>query len=320
VEGLRRSEGESGGPEPGAADLVAQLESLVDGPLAALRLVACGDAAVEVLREYLLAGRITSLYQSRCWAVEALAALGARDVLLAYLKQERPVSDPVLRLSEDAVESAAARALVAWPSDEVFSVLLERARARLLPGLVEALGAFQRVEAVPVLVRALEDDVCRRAAEDALRTAAPGAVPVLIRAALSPQPEAGDESPSSLLRRRSATTLLAGGHVDAGEWPRLRPLVLETDRALVVAAARLAARLAPPHDRRLAASRLTEIAGDAGWPLSADIEDVLAELGPDASDLVEAEIGRRSASPGSPQVLDSGLALLRRVLRRAARP
>jgi hypothetical protein len=319
VEGLRRSKSESGEPQPEAADLVAQLESLADGPEAVVRLVACGREAVGPLREYLLAGRITSLLQPRCWAVEALAALGARDVLLEYLRQERPEPDPVLRLSEDAVESAAARALVAWPSDEVFSVLLERARARMLPGLVEALGAFQRAEAVPVLVRALEDDVCRRAAEDALRTAAPGAVPVLIRNALSPMPEAGDESPSSLLRRRSAVALLTEVYVDAGEWPRLRPLLLEDDHSLVVAAARLAARLAPRHDRRLAASRLIEMV-DAGWPLSAGIEDVLAELGPDASDLVEAEIGRGSASPGSPQVFDSGLALLRRALRRAARP
>lgn len=318
MEGLRRSKSESGEPQPEAADLVAQLESLADGPEAVVRLVACGGQAVGPLREYLLAGRITSLFQPRCWAVEALAALGARDVFLEYLRQERPVSDPVLRLSEDAVESAAARALVAWPSDEVFSALLERARVRLLPGLVEALGAFRRTEAVPVLVRALEDDVCRRAAEDALRTAAPGAVPVLIRAALSPQPEAGDESPSSLLRRRSATMLLAEGEVDSDEWPRLRLLLLEDDHTLVVAAARLAARLAPRHDRRLAASRLIEMA-DAGWPLSADIEDVLAELGQDASDLVETQIGRRSTSPDAPLAFDPLLSLLRRVLRRTAR-
>jgi hypothetical protein len=230
------------------------------------------------------------------------------------------VSDPVLRLSEDAVESAAARTLVAWPSDEVFSVLLERASARLLPGLVEALGAFRWAEAVPVLVRALEDDLCRRAAEDGLRASGRDAVPALIQAALRPRPEPGDESPSSLLRRRCAAALLGEGEVDPGEWPKLRPLLLETDRALVAAAARLAAKIAPEHDRRLATSRLIELAADAAGVLSAEIEDVLNDLGPDAIDLLEAEIRRRSASPGPPRAVDSGHALLRRVLRRAAGP
>jgi hypothetical protein len=300
-------------------DLVARLDSLVEGPAAALRLVACGEEAIEPLREYLLTGRITSLFQPRCWAVEALAALGARDVLLEFLRQERPVSDPVERLSEDAVEGAAARALAEWPSDEVFSALLERARVRLLPGLVEALGAFRRVEALPVLIRALEDDLCRRPAEDALRATGRDAVPALIRTSLSPWPEAGDESPSSLQRRRSATALLGEGQVDSAEWPRLRSLLLETDRALVVNAARLAAKTAPRHDRRLAASRLIN-AADTGWPVSVEIEDVLVALGADASDLVEAEIGRRSISPASPQAFDPGLALLRRVLRRATGP
>ncbi len=307
----------SGPPPAEAGDLVAQLESLVDGPVAVLRLGARGEEAVEPLRQYLLESRITSLFQPRCWAVEALAALGARDVLLEYLRRARSVSDPVLRLSEDAVESAAARALAAWPSDEVFTSLLDRARARLLPGLVEALGSFRRAEATPIFIHALGDGLCRLAAEKGLRALGRAALAPLIRAALSPRPEARDESPSSLQRRCSAATLLAEGEPEPVDWPALRPLLLESDPGLVVAAARLAVKIGPPDDRRLAAARLLFLSAAAPWPLSVDVEDCLVDLCPEASDLVGEEIGRRSTSPVPRQAFDVGLALLRRVLHKA---
>jgi hypothetical protein len=230
---------------PHVSVLLAQLESLVDGPTAVLRLAARGPEAVQPLRRFLLEGRITSLFQPRCRAVDALAALGARDVLLEYLAHPRVVSDPVRRQSEDAVESAAARALAVWPSEEVFDVLLERARDRPLPGLVEALGTFRRVEAVPVLIHALEDDLCRLPAEEGLRALGQTAAPALTRAALSPWPDEGDESPSSLRRRRSAADLLAASP-DRGDWLALRSLLLEDDPGLVLSACRLAARAAPP--------------------------------------------------------------------------
>jgi hypothetical protein len=299
-----------------ARDLVTQLESLVDGPVAVLRLVALGEEAIEPLREYLLTGRITSVFQSRRWAVEALAALEARDALVEYLGQGRLVMDPVLRFSEDAVESAAARALAAWPSEEVFALLQERARVRLLPGLIEALGAFRRAAALPVFIRALEDDLCRRPAEDSLRTLGRAAVPALIRAAVTPWPDAGDESPSSRERRRSAAALLADLDTDRSDWPALRPLLHEADQALVIAAARIAVKTASESDRRLAASRLLSFAGTAPPPLSMDVEDCLVDLYPDAGDILEEELTRLTPPPMAQQTFDAGLALLLRVVRR----
>ena len=53
------------------AELVSQLESLVDGPVAALRLASRGEEAVAPLLQYLLTGRIPSVFQPRLWAVEA---------------------------------------------------------------------------------------------------------------------------------------------------------------------------------------------------------------------------------------------------------
>ena len=49
--------------------------------------------------------------------------------------------------------------------------------------------------------------------------------------------------------RVSSEDAAGKGYVDPGEWPRLRALLVETDRALVVAAARLAAKIPRPARR-----------------------------------------------------------------------
>ncbi|HVM95591.1 MAG TPA: hypothetical protein VMT89_04345, partial [Candidatus Acidoferrales bacterium] len=53
--------------------LIGQLDTLLEGADAAARLVACGRAAVPVLREFLLEGRPRGVYQPRLWAAQALA-------------------------------------------------------------------------------------------------------------------------------------------------------------------------------------------------------------------------------------------------------
>ena len=87
-----------------------------------------------------------------------------------------------------------------------------------MPGALEALGEFKRPEAVPYLVKALEDDVCRRSAEDALRKIGLPAEPDLVRAAITPGPSRDAEKPSNLLGRRSAVRLLAEIGISADQW------------------------------------------------------------------------------------------------------
>jgi len=308
---------------PDLAELVERLESPVDAPDVTRRLIAAGAAAVEPLRRYLLSGRILSVFEPRRRAVDILAALGARDVLLEYLEQGREVQEPVLRLSEDAVEGAAARALAAWPDDEVFGAVLRRTQHRLLPGLVEALGRLRRPEALPLLLQALEDDLCRRGAEEALAVFGPSATAALIEAASSPSSSGDRESPSSLGRRRSAAALLAGGLATAEHWPALRSLLLEEDPGLLVAAARLATRFGTEADRELAASTLISLAEVVTWPLSLEIEDGLVDLLPQARAVIEQEVRRLEARLEPPpswarEHLPAAAAcsLLRRVLRR----
>jgi hypothetical protein len=153
--------------------LVEKVNSLLEGEEAAAALVACGQGAVEPLREFLMEGRPSGIYQPRRWAVEALAGLHAKDVLLEYLRRDRPIPDAVARMGEEAVQNAAATALKQWPSEEVCGVLTGILQRRHLAGAVTTLGELGHTEAIPFIVAALEDDVCRATAENALQKMSP---------------------------------------------------------------------------------------------------------------------------------------------------
>ena len=194
--------------DPEVRRLLACLQSLVDGHSAIEELVACGPAAIPPLREFLLSGRITSVPQPRMWAVEALALLEARDVLIEYLRAPSRGADAQLQFAEDAVKNTAGRRLSAWRDNETFEILLDFCRKRNLPGVIETVAEFERPEAIPSLDRALEDDMCRTAAEDGLRRLGPAARNALVLSAVTPLPNADEETPSSLCRRRSTLRLL----------------------------------------------------------------------------------------------------------------
>lgn len=110
----------------------------------------------------------SDLFEVRCRAAYALAALGAHKVLLEFLRLPHDASDPVERLGDDAVINAAARAVAKWREEHIFRLLLALAKRRILPGVIAALGSFSRPEAIPCLVDALAEDECRPAAEATL--------------------------------------------------------------------------------------------------------------------------------------------------------
>jgi hypothetical protein len=141
--------------------LIRELESLNTGKQAADRLVEYGPSTVESLRRFLLEGVPRKIFQPRFWAVEALARLGAKDVLLEYLLSIREILDPEDRFGEETVESAAARFLSAWPDEDVYQSLLKLSERRMLLGLIDALAEFRRPEAIPCFERALEGDFQR---------------------------------------------------------------------------------------------------------------------------------------------------------------
>jgi hypothetical protein len=122
------------------ARLVQNLNSLEEGERTVAKLMAYGRLAIEPLRLFLFEGKPSVIYQPRRWAVEALAAIGAKEVLIDYLKWKKEIPDPAVRFGEEPVENAAARALAAWRTDEVFETLLDVSRRRSQLGFVEALG------------------------------------------------------------------------------------------------------------------------------------------------------------------------------------
>ena len=68
---------------------IDRLKSLHEGDLGILEVIACGTRAIPALRALLFARGGSGLYQTRCRAVAALAALGAYDVLKDFLSARR---------------------------------------------------------------------------------------------------------------------------------------------------------------------------------------------------------------------------------------
>jgi hypothetical protein len=272
---------------------VRDLESLPKGELTAAILIGCGSRAIGPLREYLLQGRPRGIFQPRQRAVEILAQLGAKDVLIEYLHQQPKILDPVVRFGEEAVQNTAARELSRWQTDDVYGVLREISLRRFLPGVIESLGAFGRVESVPYFVAALADDVCRSAAEEALRKLGPSAKPALIEASIQPVPSADEEIPSSKLRRKKALHILADLPLVSEDWPLLRGFLDEKDPEFVVTAARIAFQIAPQRDQDAAVRCLIEILPRADWFARIEASACLVEHSALSLPHVRQEIARR---------------------------
>lgn len=298
------------------ARLITELQSLRNGERTVALLIGCGERAIEPLREFLLHGRPSGVCEPRRWAVEALAGLGARHVLVEYLFAPREIPDPVSRFGEEAVESAAARELAAWKSETVFHLLLELAAQRLRVGLIEALGEFRRKETIPVLDRALEDDYYRPAAEQALRLLGTEARPALVLSAVTPLPNALAESTSSLRRRRSVLELLTELKIRPEDATVLRPLAESGDPEIVVFAVRLVAPFASPEERSRLARRLLDVLFAAGWFLQEDIENCLVMLGAQARALMDAEVERWMNLPEEERMASGAFQSLLRASRR----
>jgi hypothetical protein len=188
---------------------IKKLRSFHDGDLGVIDVIACGTRIIPVLRTLLFERDSSGLFQTRCRAVDALAALDARDVLLEFLSAPHEAIDPVERLGDDAVVNAAARAVARYRDEQVFQLLLALAKHRPLPGVIAALGKFDRQESIPCLIDALLEDECRPAAEAALDKLGPSAHLALLQAATPPAPSPEGESPSRMRQRQSVFGLLA---------------------------------------------------------------------------------------------------------------
>jgi len=156
----------------GIEDLAGRLANLSETDRVATRLLLRKQAAVRPLVGFLLAG--PSLHPDpRRNAAELLGLLGgdeAREGLIEGLTLlDREIASPVLRLSEEAVAEAVAKALTRFPPPLVVPPLRAAFRRHRLVGAAEALAALGDEGALEDVARALEDDFKRWRLLDVLR-------------------------------------------------------------------------------------------------------------------------------------------------------
>ena len=291
---------------------VGDLESLRSGDLTVALLVGCGERAVAPLRDFLLNGKPRGVFQPRQRAVEALGQLGAKDVLLEYLLQKREIADAVVRFGEEAVASSAARELARWRTEEIFQFLMKLGQQRMLAGVVDALREFDRPEAAPLFLRALEDDVCRPIGEEALRRIAAMCRPELFQAART-VPSNRDEKPSERQMRRRVVRILCDLDLSDNEWMELRPLMEDRDKEIAIMAAEMAVDWGPVKEKQEAAQFLIGCLDWAHWFLQIRIQDCLCRNYVRVRELLQKESAlRRKEAKGEP-LADPVLRILERI-------
>jgi len=278
--------------------------------MAAAALIGCGARAVPFVRSFLLNGRSRGVYQPRQLAVETLAQLGAKEVLVEYLSKPTQIKDAVVRMGEEAVRSTAARELGRWQTEDVFQCLVAAGMGHLLPGVVESLGKFRRPETLPYFLWALGDSICRSYAEEAIRNMGAAARPALLDAATKRTPSPEEETSSSLQRRRWVLRILCDWHVPRDDWQALRELLDDTDPDIALTAARIALEVASEPEKCRAVRRIIETLPVADWFIRTEARAALAEHYHFAEEQVEDEIARRMRADGKHQGLDVVLRLL----------
>jgi hypothetical protein len=254
------------------------LTSFHDGDGGVAEVLALGTDAIPALTQVLTQREPSGLFQVRCRAIEALAALKAFSVLGDFLRMPRDVTDPVERLGDDAVVSAAARAIARLREPWVYELLADLARHRPLRGVLAGLGSFFRVDSLPVFVDALQEDHLRSTAEAILRGFGSKARPALVMVALEPDVGAEWESESHLRKRRSALGVLSEIGVPCRDWPQLRPLIDNPDHQVALLVCEIGIKSGGTADRVRIAARLRDLRPTASWIHREQIDELTRSL------------------------------------------
>jgi len=253
-------------PQHAVERAVQSLRSLHDGDRGVIEAIELGPCMIPALRALLSERDPSGLFNARLRAIDALAALEAYDVLADFLTSGRESGDPVERLGDQVVVSAAARGIARSRREWAFQLLLDLSHRHPWSGVIAALGSFRRKEAIPILTAALTEDETRMSAEAALKAMGPSARNALVEAANLREPTAANESESSLRRRRSALCLLIEMGLPSKLWPRLRHLMDESDIQVALLACKLCLDVAGREDRDAAIARLCQLrTGPPGW-------------------------------------------------------
>ena len=269
--------------QEGIDDAIRRLRSLHDWEAGYAEVVGFGPDVVPALRSLLFERERSGLSQARCHAVEALAVLGAFDVLAEFLRSTRATTDPVERLGEDVVVSTAARSIARLREDWIYHLLVDCAAHRTLPGVLVGLGLFRRRETIPIFIDALSEDEVRLTSEAILREFGKAARPALVAAAVDLGGHNQMRSESRLRKRRSAMTVLLDIGIRKRDWPDLRSLMDDDDPHIALLACRACLQIGTESDFSRVASRLVDLRGAVGWFDRECIDEILRDLKVDDS-------------------------------------
>jgi hypothetical protein len=225
--------------------------------------VAVGAPAVPALRDILFQREPSGLHHVRCRAAEALGLLGAFDIIEEFLRKPRR-GDPVERLGDDVVVSAAARAISPRKDNKTFELLCELGGTRPLNGVVAALASFRQPEAIPILIDALDEDEVRQTAESALASFGLDARPFLLDAVDHFKSE-NDLSESRLRKCRSMLWVLGEAELNSNDIERLMSFITNADVQLSLLACRIALRGESKSAHCAARIRLDDLRQRAPW-------------------------------------------------------
>lgn len=296
---------------------IAKLESSHGGDIGVVQVIACGAQAIPALRRILLKRERSGLYEARCRAVEALGALGAHDVLIKFLEAERTIADPIERVGEDAVINAAALTLANVRDQHVFQLLLRLGHRACLTGVIGALGVFENIEAIPVLIDALEEDASRLTAEAALRKLGEPARAALLRTVDLKVPSGERESESSARRRRTALRLLAEMDGSRAAWRGLRHLVHDKDAKVAALACKIGLARASASERTGVVQRLIELMAQEDRVLREEVEGFLVTHFDNAQDVIARYLNEIPRPDEDAAARGQTATILRRVIARA---
>lgn len=256
----------------------ARLKSLNEGGTGFLEVVELGADAVPALRSLLFEPEPSGLHQARGRAAEALAVLGAFDVLADFLVSRQPIADAAERLGEEVVIGAAARAIARLQEEWVYRLLNVLATHRRINGVLAGLGSFHRKGSIEIFIRALDEDEVRLTAEAILRGFGGAARPALIDAALDHGDADRSENESHLRKRRSALGLLLEIGVPPKKWPILRTLLEDGDRQIAQLVCRICLQLGSARDLARAATHLLDLRSGADWLERERIDELLKAI------------------------------------------
>ena len=280
---------------PKLPEAINRMMSLHDGDRGLLEVVACGKEALGPLRFLLFKREPSGIYEPRRRVASALRSLQAYDVLREFLALRREISDPVERTGEDAVINAVARELMCRPRETDFPLLLDVLRWRILAGVIESAGAFEKPEAIPYFIDALAEDDCRPEAETALLRLGHLSESALVKCATR-RPRSGFESSTSRRQRRSALELLAEIGIAPERWVRLRHLIEEPDPKFAAPVCKLALMTPRIGDQRNAMERLLDLLGGSDWMVANNIEAWLLEHFSELSSRVDDVLAKGEVS------------------------